>query len=123
MNKVKQNDWVIIAGNDHKMVVTNPWGGFKIELRVEDDHPERPTSSCTHMWNYSNGATSGSVDNEDDDVDYWHICDFEDFVQEMQSLNELRKAYARGEIKVGCTHEICSTFKKERTCQACGENL
>lgn len=38
---------------------------------------------CLHLYSFSNGAMPG--DGRDDDVDYLHICDLDDFIEELQA--------------------------------------
>lgn len=40
---------------------------------------------CVHLHSYSNGAMPGDEGREDD-VDYLHICDLDDFIEELQAL-------------------------------------
>jgi hypothetical protein len=43
---------------------------------------------CIHLYSYSNGEWPDAVDPKDDDIDYIHICDLDDFIQELQDLRE-----------------------------------
>jgi len=40
-------------------------------------------TACCHLYRYSNGVMPNEVD-RDDDVDYLHICDPNDFIQDIQ---------------------------------------
>lgn len=40
--------------------------------------------SCWHLYSYYNGAMPD--DDSDDDVDYVHICDLDEFIGHMQAL-------------------------------------
>lgn len=40
---------------------------------------------CVHLFSYSNGVMPGEAGRADD-IDYLHICDLDDFIEELQSL-------------------------------------
>lgn len=108
--------WIITKVNDLRIEVTDPTGGTVVSLRLDDDE----TSACTHLYQHYNG--SGQYDPREDDTEYLHICDFSEFLEEMRSLDELRKAVKRGEIGVtDCPHEcIAHGGRAPHWCQACG---
>lgn len=41
---------------------------------------------CLHLYSYSNGAEP--ADDRDEDVDYFHVCDLQDFIDELTQLRD-----------------------------------
>ena len=111
-------EWIITKGNEFRIEVTDATGGLRASLRTEDDD----SSACTHLWHYYNGSGPWDEDDEDAKPDYWHACSLDDLIAQLQSLNELRKAFLRGEIAVGCPHPCRASYADGRKrCRACGE--
>lgn len=109
--------WIITKASDIRIEVSDPTGGFRVSLRTEDD----TTSACTHLWSYMNGASPWDKE-ENGLVDYWHACSLDDLIDDLQSLDALRKAYIRGEAPVGCPHPYWASWPDGRKrCQACGK--
>lgn len=114
------NNWIVLKVNDMRIEVTDSTGGTRISLRLDDDE----TSACTHYWNYYNGAGADTGTASDDDTEYLHICDFSEFITELQELDALRQAVKRGEVGVtDCPHECVARSATKSWCQACGQTI